>query len=146
VQTPAPTPAAPERPAAPAEKRPSPQSLYDEGYALLKQGKPEQSRDRMLEFLRLYPEAGLAANAHFWIGESYYDQKQYEQAILEYDKVVQKFPKSEKVPSALLKQAFAFDAMSDPADARILLRKILREYPSSDQASIAKKKLEALGE
>lgn len=128
------------------DKKPSPQALYEEGYALLKQSKPEQAREKMAEFLRLYPEGPLAPNACFWIGESYYDQKQYEQAILEYDKVIQKFPKSEKVPSALLKQAFAFDAINDPADAKILLRKILREHPSSDQAAIAKKKLEALGE
>ncbi|MBE0616349.1 MAG: tol-pal system protein YbgF, partial [Proteobacteria bacterium] len=46
----------------------------------------------------------------------------------------------------LLKQAFAFDAIGDPVDARILLKKILREHPSSEQAAIAKKKLEILGE
>ncbi|MBI5445557.1 MAG: tol-pal system protein YbgF [Deltaproteobacteria bacterium] len=143
---PAPAPAPVEKAPPPEKRAPSPQALYDEGYALLKQSKPEQAREKMLEFLRLYPEAPLAANAHFWIGESYYEQKQYEQAILEYDKVVQKYPKSEKVPSALLKQAFAFDALSDPADARILLKKILREYASSDQAAIAKKKLDSLGE
>jgi tol-pal system protein YbgF len=131
---------------APSDRRPSMQAMYDDGYGLLKQGKHEQARDRFGEFIRTYPDTALIPNAYFWTGESYYEQKLFEQAILEYDKVIQKFPKSDKVPSALLKQAFAFDALGDPVDARILLKKLLRDYATSDQAVIAKKKLEVLGE
>lgn len=122
------------------------QALYDRAYAIYKEGRYDEAREAFREYIRLHPDTPLTDNAHFWIGESHYDQGQYEQAILEYDKVVQKFPKGDKLPSALLKQAFAFDAIGDAVDARILLRKLLREHPSSEQAPIARRKLELLGD
>jgi len=149
VPTPVPTPApAPATPATPAAQTPAPsqQALYDSAYGLYKQGKYDEARDGFRQYIDRFPDTPLTDNAYFWIGETYYDQREYEQAILEYDKVVQKFPQGDKVPGALLKQAFAFDAIGDPVDARILLKKILREHPSSEQAAIAKKKLEILGE
>lgn len=140
--TPSPTPAPVPVPPAPLDS----QALYDSAYALYKQGKHDEARDAFRQYIERFPDTPLTDNAYFWIGESYYDQRQYEQAILEYDKVVQKFSNGDKVPSALLKQAFAFDAINDPVDAKILLKKILREHPASEQAAIAKKKLDMLGE
>ncbi len=133
-------------PAAPSAPAPKPRELYDRAYGLYKQGKYADAREAFTRYLELYPKADLADNAHFWIGESYYDEGQYEKAILAYDKVIQEFPRGDKVASALLKQAFAFDAIGDPVDARILLKKLLREHPSSEQADIARKKLEILGD
>ncbi len=140
--TPAPRPA-PVPAVAPAP--PSGQQLYDQGYALYKQARYDDARQLLRRYTVEHPDTKLTDNALFWVGESYYDQAQYEQAILEYDKVIQKFPGADKVPSALLKQAFAFDAIGDPTDAKILLRKVLREHPDSEQAIIARKKLEILG-
>ena len=147
--------AAPERASAvaPADRKPTAQSLYDDGYNLYKDRKYPEAREKFREYLRLYPDTPLADNAQFWIGETHFyqaqaekDPTQYEKAILEYDKVVQQYPKGNKVPSALLKQALAFKAIDDPVDARILLRKILREYPNSDPAKIAEGELKNLGE
>ncbi len=144
--SPAPTAPVPTPPPAAAPAQMDSQTLYDSAYALYKQGKYDEARDAFRKYIERFPDTPLTDNAYFWVGEIYYDQRQYEQAILEYDKVVQKFPTGDKVPGALLKQAFAFDAIGDPVDARILLKKILREHPSSEQAAIAKKKLEILGE
>ncbi len=142
-----PAEAPPSKPApAPPAPKVTAQDLYDRAYALYKQGKHAEAREAFQRFISLYPKTDLTDNAYFWIGESYYDQRQFEKAILAYDKVVQEFPRGDKVPSALLKQAFAFDAIGDPVDARILLKKLLREHPSSEQAAIARRKLEMLGE
>jgi tol-pal system protein YbgF len=132
--------AEPPVPTAPAD----PKKLYDEAYGLLKQGKYEESQNLFREYIRLYPDTPLTDNAYFWIGEGYYDQGQYEQAILLYDKVVQNFPQGDKLVSALLKQAFAFDAIGDPLDAKIILNKIVKEHATSEQAAIARRKLEVL--
>ena len=142
--TAAPRPAPAPVPAAPAHT--SGQQLYDQGYTLYKQARYDDARQVLRQYAAENPETKLTDNALFWVGESYYAQAQYEQAILEYDKVIQTFPRADKVPSALLKQAFAFDAIGGPADAKILLRKVLREHPDSEQAAIARKKLEILGD
>ena len=143
---PAPRPAPAAAPVPAALAQPSGQQLYDQGYALYKQARYDDARQLLRRYTDEHPDTKLTDNALFWVGESYYDQAQYEQAILEYDKVIQKFPRADKVPSALLKQAFAFDAIGDPTDAKILLRKVLREHPDSEQAAIARKKLEILGD
>ncbi|TLN07068.1 tol-pal system protein YbgF [bacterium] len=120
--------------------------LYDTGYNLYRQGKYAEGRQALEEYIKYYPDTPLTDNAHFWIGESYYNEGQYEKSILAYDKIVREFQKGDKVPSALLKQAFAFDALGDQLDAKILLKKLIKEYSDSEQAAVAKRKLEVLGE
>ena len=70
-----------------------------------------------------------------------YTVKQYEQAILSYQEVIKKYPKGNKVPNALLRQAMAFLEIKDKTSSRLLLKKIIKKYPRSSEAKIAKKKL-----
>lgn len=137
------TVSAPVAPAAPAKP---PKEIYDEAYGLYRDNKYPEAQAKFREYVERYPDTALADNAIFWIGEAYYDQGQYEQAILQYDRVVQKYPSGDKVASSLLKQAFSFAAMGDNVSARILLKKVITEHAGSEQALIARKKLEVLGE
>ncbi|PLX42698.1 MAG: tol-pal system protein YbgF [Deltaproteobacteria bacterium] len=146
-----PAPAKPPAPAVAAPAKPSspevdPKSLYDKGYSLYQQNKYEEARKAFDAYISAYPKTSLADNAYFWIGESFYNESQYEKAIIFYDKIVREYADGDKVPSALLKQAFAFDALGDELDAKILLRKVIKEHPKSEQASVARRKLEVLGD
>jgi len=86
----------------------------------------------------------MADNAQFWIGEIYYNQKWYEKAILEYQKVIENYPNGNKVQSALLKQGFSFFNLGDKANARLIFTELIKKYPKSNEAEIAKKKLKGL--
>jgi tol-pal system protein YbgF len=130
-----------------SEKRASPTTaavLYKEAYEAYQKGDLEGSRRKFESFLGQYPNTELSDNAQFWIGEIYFQKKDYERSILEYEKVVTKYPEGDKVPAALLKQALAFSELGDKTNARNLLRRVVERYPTSDQADMAKKKLEAL--
>ena len=70
--------------------------------------------------------------------------KQYEQAILSYQQVIKTYPKGNKVPAAMLRQAAAFQELKDKTSTRLLLQKIIKTYPTSSEAAIAKKRLDAL--
>ncbi len=59
--------------------------------------------------------------------------------------MVDHYPKHYKVPAALLKQALSFLHLGDNEAARILFRKIVKEYPRSEQAPVARKYLKRLG-
>jgi len=96
------------------------------------------------EFLRQHPQSQFADNAQYWIGESYYALKQFDQAILEYDAVRRKYPSGGKVPAALLKQGFAFAELGDKVDARLILQELIARYPQSKEAVMAKEKVKAL--
>jgi TolA-binding protein len=58
--------------------------------------------------------------------------------------VVKKFPQGNKLPDAMLKQAFSFIALNDGNSAKLLLQKIIERFPASEQAEIARAKLKSL--
>jgi len=124
--------------------RKTPDELYTEAKQQLDSGKYESARELFLAFLKQYPKSENADNAQFWIGEIYYREKWYEKAILEYQKVIENYPKGNKIRSALLKQGFAFFNLGDKTNARLILKELVRKYPRSNEAKIARKKLKVL--
>ena len=71
-------------------------------------------------------------------------KKDFEKAILEYEKVITKYPESGKIPAALFKQALAFMELGDKTNAKNLLRKVIERFPHSEQAEMSKKRLEGM--
>ena len=69
---------------------------------------------------------------------------QFEQAILAYQDVMKKYGKGNKVPGSMLRQAIAFYEIKDKTSAKLLLNKLIKQYPKSKEADIAKKKLETI--
>lgn len=114
---------------------------YDSAYDAFKKEDYGKARAGFQNFLKKYPNTEYSASAQFWIGECYYFEKKYEQAILEYEKVIKDYPKGSKVPSALLKQGFAFLNIGDKSSAKVLLAQVVKDYPATSQAKLAKAKL-----
>ena len=71
---------------------------YDSAYEAFKEEKYEKARERFQIFLKQYPNTEYSDSAQFWIGECYYFERKYEQAILEYEKVIKNHPQGNKVP------------------------------------------------
>lgn len=117
------------------------EGLYDKAFQLFRNGKFEAARTEFSTYLERYPKTDLADNAQFWLGECYYSQKKYRQAIAAYEKTIKDYPKSDKVSSALLKQGMAFLELGDKTAGKILLKKVVNGYPQSNQAKIARSKL-----
>jgi tol-pal system protein YbgF len=99
---------------------------------------------RFKEFIKKYPKSALAGNAQYWIGESHYALKEFDQAIIEFDAVRRKYPQGEKVPAALLKQGFAFADLGEKVNARLILQEVVEKYPQSPEAVRAKQRLKSL--
>ncbi len=118
--------------------------LYKEAYETLHRGDLEGARRKFEGFLKQYPNTELSDNAQFWIGETYYQKKDFERAILEYEKAIVKYPEGDKIPAALFKQALAFQELGDKTNARNLFKRVIEKYPHSEQAEMAKKKLETI--
>lgn len=124
--------------AKPKEVPVTPDSLYLKGLDTFKAGDMPAARESFTKFLEKYPQHDLAANAHYWIGETYYSEKNYEPAILSFQEVIKNFPTKEKVPAAMLKQAMAFNAINDQKSARYVLKKLVEAFPKSDEAAKAR--------
>lgn len=116
--------------------------IYMEAYGDYKSGKTQEAREKFKSILKDYPESEYTDNARYWIGEAYYKDKDYENAILAYDELLRKNPDSNKTPDALLKQGLAFYAIKEDDLGKITLEKLIKRFSGSEQAKIAKKKLE----
>lgn len=126
------------------ELAPTPDSIYMKGLDTFKAGDMPAAREIFTKFLELYPHHDLAANAHYWIGETHYSEKSYEPAILAFQDVIKNFPTKDKVPAAMLKQAMAFNAINDTKSAKYVLKKLGETFPNSDEAIKAKGLLKAI--
>lgn len=115
-----------------------PDALYIKGLEMFKAGDMPGARTHLAAFVEKNPQHDLVPNARYWIGETYYSEKSYEKAALEFQEVIKLYPKKEKAPAALFKQALAFKAMKDINSSKYLLKKLTTEYPKSEEAKKAK--------
>ncbi|MBU2521697.1 MAG: tol-pal system protein YbgF [Proteobacteria bacterium] len=118
--------------------------LYTVSKQAFDAGDFETARKGFKDLINKFPDSAHADNSQFWIGEIYYSEKWYEKAIVEYQKVIEKYPKGNKVPASLLKQGFAFLNLGDKANARLILQELVKKYSEATEAKIATKKLKEL--
>jgi len=131
-------------PAEQVKKELSEDEIYRQAKLAFDQGDSETARNLFQDLIKRYPKSERADNAQFWIGEIYYREKWYEKAILEYQKVIENYPKGNKVPASLLKQGFAFLNLGDKTNSRIILQELIKKYPQTNEAKVAQEKLKNL--
>jgi len=119
-------------------------ALYMKALEAFKAGDFLSARTQLTAFIEQHPSHDLVPNARYWIGETFYGEKNYEQAILEFQEVIKQYPKKEKAPAAMFKQALAFKALKDVKSTKYLLKKLTDEYPKSEEARKAKPLLKSL--
>ena len=117
------------------------EDAYKDAYETFQKGDYKAAREKFQNYLESHPGSKYSDNALYWIGESYYNEKSYEKAIVVYDDVVKKYPDGGKAPAALLKQGMAFSVLGDKKNASVIYKKVIERYPRSEQADVAKKKL-----
>src|SRR5262245_41118031 len=132
------------RPDSPATSAGWPRALYDAAYQDLTRGNHGLAILGFQEVLAKFPTSELADNAQYWIGESYYAQKDFKQALQEFQKTVQVFPKGDKVPAALYKTALCQQQLGDKPGARTTLQGLVEKYPQSEEARLARSKIQEL--
>lgn len=131
------------RPKAATPSGESAPELYERALQTIREQRDFAAGREMMEtFLKRYPKDDLAVNAAYWVGETYYAEKAYEQSILKFEEVIETYGEHPKVASAMLKQALAFKASGDKATAELLLQKLINRFPLSGEAVIAKKELQ----
>ena len=97
-------------------------------------------------YLKDFPQGQFRAFAHFWLGEAYRSQggSGRDAASKHFKAVVEQFPDSSKVPSALYKLAVLQAEGGDKARAKVTLNKVLLQHPKSHEAKLARTMLDQL--
>jgi tol-pal system protein YbgF len=132
-------------PASAAAAAPSADTLYSNGLRDLTSGKYDLARAEFQDYLKYYGDTDLASNAQFYLGEIAYQQKQYEQAVSEFEKVLVNYPKSFKLAPARYRKGMALLELGEKTQGIRELREVVRRYPGTEEDRRARAKLKELG-
>jgi len=111
---------------------------YDQAFGFLQQSNYADAENAFRNFLTTYPTHPLAANAQYWLGETYFAQTQYSLAAKTFAKAFQDYPKGQKAPDALLKLSMTLDKMGKKDDACLTLKELTKRF-SSGPASVLRR-------
>ena len=122
--------------AVPSEKKTTQQEqvAYDQAFNLLRGKKYVGAAQKFSGFLRIFPNSRLAANSQYWLGECYYGERRFQEAIDEFERVLTFYPSSNKVPASLLKIGYSHLELQQPSRARSVFQQLVRIYPQSKAA------------
>jgi tol-pal system protein YbgF len=154
VPAPAPSPAPPAAPPSTAPATPPPpasegeaemlsptaQVLYDRGYTLYHQGHFVDAEASFQRFLQANTGSELADNAQYWIGECRYARSDLRGALAAFRETVERYPKGNKVPDALLKAGQSLEGLGDVEGARVTYREVVRRFPGTAAAAVAEER------
>ena len=118
--------------------------IYNQALDSFKAKKYEVARAQFEAFLKANPNDPYSDNALFWIGETYYSEKNYKYAINEYARVQEKYPQGNKVPAALYKIGLCFEQLKKIPEASAMYKQLIEAFPASEEAAKAKGQLEKL--
>ncbi|HYE38014.1 tol-pal system protein YbgF [Methylocaldum sp.] len=143
---------APAVPSTPPAQAPAPvaadsgnrQAVYQKAFSTLKEGKYPEAIKEFKGFIATYPTGEYADNAHYWLAEAYYVNRDFNASRDTFRKVIKDFPQSGKVPDALLKLGFIEYETGQKANAKELLTEVVKRYPDTSAAKMAEKRLDRM--
>ena len=119
----------------------SDRTQYQAAFDLLKEGRYEEARQAFEQFLVDHPESQLAGHGQYWFAETYYVGQDFEAALPAFNKVVEGYPGSRKIPDALLKIGYCHYELEQWSDARKTLTGVTANYPETTAARLARQRL-----
>src|SRR5947199_831532 len=123
---------------------PGPNQMYDLSLLQFRRGSLATARIGFREFLRVFPTHEHAADALFYVGETWAGENT-DSAAAVYQQVVKTYPNSSRAPAALYKLGLLAEQRSDKAASRTYYARVIAGYPRSDEANLARDKLQRLG-
>lgn len=130
--------------AAPAAAAASAQQMYDASLAQLRRGSASTGRAGLREMLAAYPKSELVPDALYFVGQSFSSENP-DSASAYYRQVAKDFPTSSRAPAALYGLGLLAERRGDKAGARDAYNQLLKSYPKSDEAALARDRLKAIG-
>jgi len=123
----------------PDEKR-----AFDDAMAVLRKGDFAAAASAMVSFQRRYPKSGYNEAVLFWLGNAYYGNRNFKEAISAFRAVVQAAPNGARAPEALLSIANCQVELKDAKGARRTIDELVKAYPQSEAAQAGRERLAAL--
>jgi tol-pal system protein YbgF len=140
-----PSPAGRRTPAAPAASGPPVDDLYKSAFNDFMAARYPVAASEFGDVIKAYPDAPLAGNAYYYLGEIDYRAGKYAAAAKDYDKVLEQYPDNPKIPAAHLHKGQALIEMRQNDAAIREFRALIQRFPTSPEATQARSKLNGMG-
>ena len=137
-------PTTPSQPAAPLPPGTSPQRLYDTAWADYTAGQWDLCISGFDTYLRAFPRSAQADLAQYYIGECHYQDGKHQEAVQAFTNVIANYPKGQSVAPAYYKRGIAFSDLGQVDRARESFESVMKLFPDSDAARLAKQQLDRL--
>jgi TolA-binding protein len=111
--------------------------IYREGLDAMKQAKYPLAVTKFTKLQHTYPKSQLSEPAEYFAANALFETGGYDQAILQFNDMVMRFPKGKYACAALLREAQAFVKLNDRIDARLTLQKLKGDCSDSPQSVAA---------
>ena len=118
---------------------------FEAALAVLRKGDFVAAQAGFVALIRQYPQSGYRSSALFWLGNAQYASRNYKEAIVNFRALVAADPQHLRAPEALLSTANCQVELKDARSARRTLEELLKAYPQSEAASVAKERITKLG-
>ncbi len=113
-----------------------PASAYENAFSQLKSGNFGVAQRSFDDFLNAHPSHPLAANATYWLGETYYAQAKYDQASRIFAESYKKYPQGPKAADSLLKLGMSLGGSGKTKEACVSLKQLKKEYSAAQSTAV----------
>lgn len=124
----------------------SPESVYFTAYSDYLKKNYDLAIKGFKQFISLFPQNGLADNSLYWIGECYYAQRMFQDAVNTFGELIDTYNDGDKIPAATLKKGFALIEMGSGSEGMDVLKGLISRFPLSEEASLAQQKIKEISE
>jgi TolA-binding protein len=115
--------------------------LFKQAQSKLAAGDQLEARRLAREFITRFPSDPRLDRAQMLLGDSYYTEQKFPNAIVEYRKVIEQYKHSAMLPDALAKIGMSFYQLKYCREAADFFNELLKKHKRHAQAAQAKKVL-----
>ncbi len=109
----------------------SAQDQYNYAFGLLRQADYPGAEEALRSFVQRYPNDPLAGNAEYWLGETYYVRKDYNNAAATFAEGYRKYPQSGKAADNLLKLGMSLGNVGQKKEACLTFSQLAHDFPKA---------------
>ncbi len=122
----------------------SPNEVYNMARSDYLKGNFELAIEGFTIYKSQFPESPLSDDALYWIGECYFSQEKYNEAIEHFNELILNYPNGDKIPAAYLKKGISLAEQEKKEEALSVFKLLITKFPLEEETKIAQQKIREL--
>jgi tol-pal system protein YbgF len=122
----------------------SPNEVYNMARSDYLKGNFELAIEGFTIYKSQFPESPLADDALYWIGECYFSQERYNEAVEQFNELILNYPNGDKIPAAYLKKGISLAEQEKKEEALSVFKLLITKFPLEEETKIAQQKIKEL--